>query len=888
MLEIFIVVIICSILLFALNLILTPVNFENWTIENVYKFFGSQFKNTPLHFTERYDEKLGLFKNYNINDTGDLEFKWETNPIDSNGTVVDLKKGHGGNYKYFENYFTIDGVSTKFQCPSDFTWNEEKKTCTVEPVCDASDTPGTIKGLTYYNEINNRKKRATKRYHDRRYAICKNEIEYDLGECKDNQIYNQLPSNPAGYDPCVYYDICNDEADGYVHFMRIDNDNKDLTSNQYYMCNKGESVLKECTDGLVYSTNYRQCVPLGECVNKPDDFTFIVDDKNYKICKSEKTQLVNCPFGLYENGSKVQCKTFECDQYKDKIITTSTRESNNLKFITGIKQCIDNTIKVTSVEPIIYKYTDPIQNNNKNTLSVSPITNLLEPVPFPSRIIYNNGIKIISTIKDIPTDCITNYYNLGTFNEFTPTIAVNVFNGEILNQNSNKYKRDLKSTDYIDNTGKIYPITRFVFGSYVASDVMFDFNSLTNVKSITPVADSTFVLYWVIELDYDYSSVSVGTPSDEKIVDNAIQFKEYVDNKNNAYFILPNKTHYDVSPLRIKGMKPYPIDYDKKNTICVSCFLFLQRQFSKNLIYFHSAFGEDEGIYFNINRKVINTTNYTTLYFNFQFNGEVEYFDYNIKTNTNKSIFIDAVETLHTYVIPKQIWYNSKVIDINKPSDMPESCINASNVYKEVSYNGSSPVCTINVITGFPKDENKYMKNASLFSYKNIQTGSYVSMDKNIFCGYSTSEYYNFLNVIDVVYDGAMVLYWVIIDSFPFYVFKNTIYQTWGLPLNYEYKDNNVSYEQSEKENDGKKKNVTFTSTIEYGKSGNLRTANINNYTPKSYQKYLDDSKQVLFVTNCLFAQRKFSKTPILFHSAFHPTSQGEPLPSNVKMFKQV
>ncbi|CAH2087224.1 unnamed protein product [Euphydryas editha] len=88
-----------------------------------------------------------------MNDLGELERKLEKEPIDSQGNYFKINSNHG-EYKHSEDSFTISGIRKEFKCPVSFIWNEELKSCVVKPICESSDAPGTIKGLTYYHEIN--------------------------------------------------------------------------------------------------------------------------------------------------------------------------------------------------------------------------------------------------------------------------------------------------------------------------------------------------------------------------------------------------------------------------------------------------------------------------------------------------------------------------------------------------------------------------------------------------------------------------------------------------------------------------------------------------------------------------------------------------------------
>ncbi|UHB41727.1 VP91 [Macrobrachium rosenbergii nudivirus] len=294
--------------------------YENQLLTTKDPIYAFTHKKLPDGTFENY------YMNYDTEEAGLLKREINTFPVTKtgesyktheHGTVITTKDG-----------FTISGINTKFNCPSNWFWHETEHVCKVIPFCGSDDT-GLIKGVDYYNfhtnnfqkELNKKSKEkqvmATKNdiaYHKRLYVTCLEDESFKIDTCPDNMLYNQLESQSGTVNPCNLYDVCNEMLNYTVHLNKIDDYN--LEENEYYVCIDGVSNLRKCRDDLSFDVTTKACIERDRCFDKPDDYTFYNDERSYFICKNKKEHTVNCRFGVFENPDmSYVCKIDNTDGY---------------------------------------------------------------------------------------------------------------------------------------------------------------------------------------------------------------------------------------------------------------------------------------------------------------------------------------------------------------------------------------------------------------------------------------------------------------------------------------------------------------------------------------------------------------------------------------------
>lgn len=298
------------------------------------------------------------FLNYYVDPaTGGLTMKSEPFPSDTDGLPYKAKSH--GKISYQENGFTIEGISTPFTCPDTFRWNQKTKSCELVPLCNNTDVAGTIKGISHYyfdalgiaekeiaGDENTKGAEAaitavSDIYHDRLYVMCyQRENSFIIGECIANRVYNQKAENPAGSDPCVYYDICSDNANGFRHRQRT-NINAPIQDKGYYICESGVSKLYVCKDNQVFDSVVNTCHERGPCFDQPDGTTLADTPNSYIFCQYDQSYAVPCQWGVYKNSKN---NKFVC------ITSSFCQQPDYSKYFTnqyvsepyGVMTCTDN------------------------------------------------------------------------------------------------------------------------------------------------------------------------------------------------------------------------------------------------------------------------------------------------------------------------------------------------------------------------------------------------------------------------------------------------------------------------------------------------------------------------------------------------------------------
>lgn len=246
--------------------------------------------------------------------TINFEEKFEQEPVMLNGDLYKSDPNHGKIHD-IDNGFAVGGIFPPFYCPTNFRWDKELTRCTLQPIC--SNEPGTIKGinLQQWNALglnyvldSEVDVKNTTLYHPRAYFVCGEGDSYKIDICPANKLFNISTKS------CEFYDICNEMVNGSRHHSQIGND-VILKDNQYYVCEKGVSVLKTCPGGDLgyYDENTQQCVNKSPCVDN-DGQTYANNDLSYYLCVDGEPVLQSCPFGVIFNtiNNRYECVNEEC------------------------------------------------------------------------------------------------------------------------------------------------------------------------------------------------------------------------------------------------------------------------------------------------------------------------------------------------------------------------------------------------------------------------------------------------------------------------------------------------------------------------------------------------------------------------------------------------
>ncbi|QBB28610.1 Vp91 [Homarus gammarus nudivirus] len=298
-------------------------------IEKIYSNYLLTHTTPDIAFTYAQNPD-GTYTNYHLNFDADNP-KLLTSEV-SNYPVV----GTGESYKptthgtVTENKtgFRISNVDAVFECPENWEWNSDKKTCELVPICRVEDDQ-KLKGIDQYyfnlNVVQNRidKKEtapATVHYHDRLYVKCLNKFnDYTIESCthadEARKIFNQRKIQP-NIQACEWYDVCSDFRNYALHHFYIGNYDI-LDDNEYYMCIDSKSIKQTCPENSVFNIPMGGCVEENRCNDKDNGFTFFKDDTSYAVCVDGVDAIVNCMDGVYTaNGNEhLACNVDKSDSY---------------------------------------------------------------------------------------------------------------------------------------------------------------------------------------------------------------------------------------------------------------------------------------------------------------------------------------------------------------------------------------------------------------------------------------------------------------------------------------------------------------------------------------------------------------------------------------------
>ncbi|AII15797.1 Vp91 [Penaeus monodon nudivirus] len=338
-------------------------------IEDVYGKYLISATSPDVAFTYR-KRSDGKYENYYMNfsaEGGLLNLVVSDHPV--TGTGEDYIPKNHGTITESDSGFSIDGVTAEFKCPDNWTWSISNKTCKLMPLCTPDDE-GKIKGIDYYH-YKQLQPDMTKSevFHDRLYAVCKENETYELNTCPDNMIYNQLAIQDATTNlPCTLYDVCSDMQEYETHRTQIDS--TVLGINDYYMCLNGKSVLKSCNEGQAFNGSLGGCVPVNICSGKDDGLTVPIegDDMYYTLCSGEQPYKIYCSTGIYEldGPDNLACNIDTSERYFDffsnDIITIPTGlyvyKNNKREVRHAREEIVNKQMDLAPTDPSLVFFTE--------------------------------------------------------------------------------------------------------------------------------------------------------------------------------------------------------------------------------------------------------------------------------------------------------------------------------------------------------------------------------------------------------------------------------------------------------------------------------------------------------------------------------------------------
>lgn len=253
----------------------------------------------PNNLTLYKSKEDGKFMNIKYDSEKDQYYlKEETDAYLPNNEVY-TETQHGSLTEISEG-FRISGINKTFTCPEPFYWNGSY--CKLPELCG---TDYEYKGIPYAYKIS-QFSRGLNGFHDKLYIECPFNV---LRECPDGTRFKGVDTISLLESPCVPYDICADNVDGYRHTNKIDD--YDLQNNQYYICEGGKSTLITCDDDLNYDEENNTCIS-EQCEN---DVKKPLDENNYYICRNGVYRIVRCENGVDETGVNCNSSGNICGDY---------------------------------------------------------------------------------------------------------------------------------------------------------------------------------------------------------------------------------------------------------------------------------------------------------------------------------------------------------------------------------------------------------------------------------------------------------------------------------------------------------------------------------------------------------------------------------------------
>jgi hypothetical protein len=279
---------------------------------DVYRRLLLVLSETPVAFT--YRKVNDKYENYIVAGIGELEKSLDDFPINYDGTFYNPNRQVHGIISETENGFNITGIEMQFNCPTG--WFYDSGYCKVRPVCSPDDI-NLYRGINFYNFTEELFPISPFTegfaFHPRVYNYC-NLNTSELRNCSENELYTGGESISASLGiPCEPYDICVDRLDRTIHTFPIDNNNRILNDNEFFVCQNGESTLQQCDPGDIFSTIASGCVTLNRCANAQG--TLPVDDTSYILCIGGRENLIRCQAGIFidQKTNVISCRNTACD-----------------------------------------------------------------------------------------------------------------------------------------------------------------------------------------------------------------------------------------------------------------------------------------------------------------------------------------------------------------------------------------------------------------------------------------------------------------------------------------------------------------------------------------------------------------------------------------------
>lgn len=319
---IFSLILICIVLIFYHYYYLSEVKDVD-KIVKLYEAIGVDPQQITLY---RKDDETFANLIYTVGENeGSYNIVEENHAYTLDGNIY-REKEHGTVTEQEES-FKITGIDKTFTCPSPFKWNGE--ICILPSLCTSKVE---YKGIPY--EYSKLVYSTEHYYHEKLYLSCPGDV---LNYCKDNKIYVGLESIPITDEPCVSFDICIKNIDGYRHSEKIDD--YDLKDNEFYICENGKSKLIKCDGDLLYDEENNSCLE-SVCDNGMKKER---DSDSYYICQNGVYRIVNCENGVDETGTN--CASFDyCQGFQDEY----GYYDDLFGGINVIRYCKDSNIEIAA------------------------------------------------------------------------------------------------------------------------------------------------------------------------------------------------------------------------------------------------------------------------------------------------------------------------------------------------------------------------------------------------------------------------------------------------------------------------------------------------------------------------------------------------------------
>lgn len=168
------------------------------------------------------------------------------------------------------NGFDVDGITHKFNCPTDYLWNGTR--CEEKPKCN--NESGKLKRYLNYA---------------RGFIKCKEGTNFEIGYCSGYTLFNGTKCAP--YDPCV------DMVQNQTHNVGI------TEVGQYFRCQGNTSVAAKCPENSIYVPEVG-CTPLNQCQGIADGTKVKINNTTFATCLNGAVgRVTTCRAGTNLNDS---------------------------------------------------------------------------------------------------------------------------------------------------------------------------------------------------------------------------------------------------------------------------------------------------------------------------------------------------------------------------------------------------------------------------------------------------------------------------------------------------------------------------------------------------------------------------------------------------------